>query len=72
MLEWYEIKEREINGKKKYTLTFASDTKETLESFEQRVLTMFTICEHCGGEVTKSDDKYLCLNGDGIVEGKTC
>lgn len=71
MLEWNDVTEKQINNKRKYYLTFWSDDKKTLENISERILTMYTRCESCKGEVTPSDGEYLCLGGCGHVKGET-
>lgn len=71
VLEWNDIGQKEVqSGIKKFHLTFWSDDKETLERLEKRIITMYTRCESCNGEVTPSEDQYLCLSGCGHVKGK--
>lgn len=54
-----------------WDLIINSNDQEMLESLKDTIQDMFMRCDNCYGEVVKSDDMYLCLNGCGHVKAET-
>lgn len=55
----------------KHVLKIESYSENFIENMKQFIQVMFVCCNHCGGEVTPSDDMFLCMSGCGHVKGKT-